>query len=94
MLLDPLAQERGRVALLFGVVSFSNPPFTAMQLRQQVLSQVEQGKEEAGQIVDARSLARFRGEAPEPRAGLAAGHVPGSVSLPFTKVLEEGDVTK
>ncbi|CAM9792895.1 unnamed protein product [Ascophyllum nodosum] len=60
----------------------------------QVLSQVEQGKEEAGQIVDARSLARFRGEAPEPRAGLAAGHVPGSVSLPFTKVLEEGDVTK
>ncbi|CAA9493744.1 MAG: 3-mercaptopyruvate sulfurtransferase, partial [uncultured Sphingomonadaceae bacterium] len=34
------------------------------------------------EIVDARSAARFSGEEPEPRQGLASGHIPGSRSLP------------
>jgi thiosulfate/3-mercaptopyruvate sulfurtransferase len=33
-------------------------------------------------IADARPAARFRADDPEPRAGLAAGHIPGSRSLP------------
>lgn len=33
-------------------------------------------------IADARSGERFRGEAAEPRPGLASGHIPGSRSLP------------
>ncbi|MEP3891781.1 MAG: rhodanese-like domain-containing protein [Hellea sp.] len=37
------------------------------------------------QIVDARSTGRFYGTAPEPRAGLRSGHIPGSLSLPFTQ---------
>ena len=60
----------------------------------QVLSQSEQGKEAAGQIVDARSLARFRAEAPEPRAGGAGGHIPGSACVPFSSVLAEGNVNR
>ncbi len=36
----------------------------------------------AEQVVDARSAARFAGTAPEPRAGLRSGHIPGSLSLP------------
>ena len=36
----------------------------------------------ATQIVDARSAARFEGSEPEPRPGLAAGHIPGSRNLP------------
>jgi thiosulfate/3-mercaptopyruvate sulfurtransferase len=48
----------------------------------------------AAQIVDARSLARFMGEAPEPRAGLAGGHIPGALCLPFTSILREDDVCK
>ncbi len=44
------------------------------------------------EIVDARSAARFRGDAPEPRAGLRAGHIPGSRNVPFTNVLN-GDGT-
>ncbi|MCV2446745.1 3-mercaptopyruvate sulfurtransferase [Paracoccus sp. DMF] len=38
------------------------------------------------EIVDARSAERFRGEAPEPRPGLRAGHIPGSKSLPFGRL--------
>jgi thiosulfate/3-mercaptopyruvate sulfurtransferase len=34
------------------------------------------------QIVDARPAARFRGEAPEPRPGLRAGHMPNARNLP------------
>jgi thiosulfate/3-mercaptopyruvate sulfurtransferase len=34
-------------------------------------------------IVDARSSARFRGEAPEPRPGLASGHMPGARNVPY-----------
>lgn len=35
------------------------------------------------QLVDARAGARFRGEAPEPRAGLRAGHMPGACNVPW-----------
>jgi thiosulfate/3-mercaptopyruvate sulfurtransferase len=45
------------------------------------------------QIVDARPAARWRGEAPEPRAGLRRGHVPGSINVPFAELLtEEGRI--
>ncbi len=44
------------------------------------------------EIVDARSAARFSGEAPEPRPGLRAGHIPGSKNVPFASVLN-GDGT-
>ena len=43
-----------------------------------------------GQIADARSAGRFAGTAPEPRAGLSSGHMPGSVSVPFTELAENG----
>ncbi|ODV82437.1 Rhodanese-like protein [Suhomyces tanzawaensis NRRL Y-17324] len=36
---------------------------------------------------DARSKDRFTGEAPEPRPGLSSGHIPGALSLPFSKLL-------
>ncbi|MBQ0750491.1 MAG: 3-mercaptopyruvate sulfurtransferase [Roseovarius sp.] len=39
------------------------------------------------EILDARSAARFRGEAPEPRTGLRAGHIPGSKNVPYTDLL-------
>jgi len=38
-------------------------------------------------VLDARSSERFHARAPEPRAGLRAGHIPGSRSLPFTELL-------
>jgi thiosulfate/3-mercaptopyruvate sulfurtransferase len=42
------------------------------------------------QLVDARAGVRFRGEAPEPRAGLRGGHMPGSFNVPFGEVLKDG----
>ena len=41
-------------------------------------------------VIDARSSGRFNGTAPEPRKGLPSGHIPNSLSLPFTEVLEDG----
>lgn len=41
-------------------------------------------------ILDARAFDRFAGKAPEPRAGLRSGHVPGSHSLPFDRLVEAG----
>lgn len=42
------------------------------------------------QVVDARPAARFRGEAPEPRPGVRAGHIPGSLNLPFDRIIADG----
>jgi thiosulfate/3-mercaptopyruvate sulfurtransferase len=44
----------------------------------------------SAQVVDARAADRFRGEAPEPRPGLRSGHIPGSLNVPSTAVVESG----
>lgn len=41
------------------------------------------------QILDARSVDRFSGVAPEPRAGLRSGHMPSALNLPFTRLINE-----
>jgi thiosulfate/3-mercaptopyruvate sulfurtransferase len=46
------------------------------------------------EIIDARSAARFRGEAAEPRPGLRPGHIPGSKNLPHTEVLNPDGTMK
>nr|WP_211252100.1 sulfurtransferase [Vibrio rhizosphaerae] len=38
--------------------------------------------------VDARSEARFSGAAAEPRAGIRSGHIPDSICLPFTQLID------
>jgi len=43
------------------------------------------GKE---QVVDVRAANRFSGEAPEPRPGLRAGHMPGALNLPWEKLID------
>jgi thiosulfate/3-mercaptopyruvate sulfurtransferase len=54
---------------------------------------VRQGGGEA-LILDARSKGRFDGTAPEPRAGMAGGHMPGAASLPFTDLLNPDQTMK
>jgi thiosulfate/3-mercaptopyruvate sulfurtransferase len=44
----------------------------------------------SAQVLDARSAGRFRGEVPEPRAGLASGHMPGALNLPHESIVKDG----
>jgi thiosulfate/3-mercaptopyruvate sulfurtransferase len=50
----------------------------------------EASETQSVQIVDARSAERFEGSAPEPRAGLKAGHIPNSKNLPFGALVKDG----
>lgn len=45
-------------------------------------------------IIDARAADRFRGDAPEPREGLRAGHIPNSRSVPFKTLLNDDGTMK
>lgn len=45
--------------------------------------------DQSASIVDARPADRFDGTAPEPRAGLRSGHMPGARNLPFPQLLTE-----
>jgi thiosulfate/3-mercaptopyruvate sulfurtransferase len=55
------------------------------------LDRVDQSlKDDTAQVVDARPAGRFRGEEPEPRAGVASGHIPGSINVPSSAVVADG----
>jgi thiosulfate/3-mercaptopyruvate sulfurtransferase len=51
-------------------------------------------KLDEAEIIDARSAARFKGEAPEPRPGLRAGHIPGSKNVPYASLLNPDGTMK
>ena len=51
-------------------------------------------KDKSAQIIDARAPERFAGKAPEPRAGLRSGHIPGSLNVPFGKLLNQDGTLK
>ena len=39
-------------------------------------------------VLDARAANRFNGSAPEPRPGTRSGHIPGSLNLPFSNLVD------
>lgn len=51
----------------------------------EILATVASGEE---QLADARGAGRFTGAEPEPRPGMASGHIPGSLNVPYGKVLK------
>lgn len=58
------------------------------------LETVRAGLAGAAQVLDARAADRFQGRAPEPRAGLRSGHMPGALNLPFPDLLNpDGTMT-
>jgi thiosulfate/3-mercaptopyruvate sulfurtransferase len=46
------------------------------------------------QLIDARAATRFRGEAPEPRAGLKSGHMPGAFNVPWSGLINPDGTMK
>ncbi len=59
---------------------------TLVRDKARMLSNLERKSE---QIVDARSEDRFNGTGGEPRPGLKKGHIPGSISIPFQKLMNQ-----
>jgi thiosulfate/3-mercaptopyruvate sulfurtransferase len=51
-------------------------------------------KDRSADIVDARSAERFAGRAPEPRPGVRPGHIPGSLNVPYGKLLHTDSTLK
>jgi thiosulfate/3-mercaptopyruvate sulfurtransferase len=51
-------------------------------------------KDRTAEIVDARAAERFAGKAPESRAGLRSGHIPGAHNLPFAKLIAKDGTLK
>ena len=48
----------------------------------------------AQQVADARSPGRFRGEEPEPRPGVRAGHMPGARNIHYATLLNADGTLK
>lgn len=73
------------------VAPWSAVSFTATidHSRVRSLGEVAQVTRAGGaQVVDMRSAGRFSGREPEPRAGLASGHMPHAINLPFTSLVD------
>lgn len=73
------------------------PPakFTARKQKELVadLARVSQALDtKSAQVVDSRPADRFRGEAPEPRAGVRSGHMPGSHNVPAGSLVKNGQL--
>jgi thiosulfate/3-mercaptopyruvate sulfurtransferase len=56
----------------------------------QIRANIDTGKE---QVLDARSAGRFNGTEPEVWPGRRSGHIPGSLNLPYTDLLDPKDKT-
>ncbi|GAA5994242.1 hypothetical protein JCM11641_001759 [Rhodosporidiobolus odoratus] len=61
---------------------------------QDMVSNSEKGEGQGNAVLDARPEGRFHGTAPEPRPSLSSGHMPHSLSLPFSSVLSESSATE
>lgn len=53
--------------------------------KDQILANVKAGTE-TEQVVDARGAGRFAGTEPEPRPGMASGHIPGARNVPVNSL--------
>lgn len=60
--------------------AFAAEPRTAIVTRAEILSGLDRP------LIDARGRARFEGSVPDPRPGVAPGHIPGARNLPFEEL--------
>jgi thiosulfate/3-mercaptopyruvate sulfurtransferase len=61
----------------------AHPGGAALRSKTDVLANLMRAE---AQVVDARGAPRFAGTAPEPRPGIAPGHIPGSRNVPYAKL--------
>ncbi|WP_448658207.1 3-mercaptopyruvate sulfurtransferase [Sphingomonas sp. CJ99] len=63
----------------------ARPEPRAVRDKAAMLANVTSGEE---QVIDARGAPRFSGAEGDPRPGVAAGHIPGALNLPYGKLFE------
>lgn len=85
---EDYALEQGKPVVTEGEFDVSFDPEVIKRLTDVLLV----SHEGTAQLVDARPAARFNAEADEPRPGLKRGHIPGSVNIPWSSVVEEGQL--
>ena len=60
-----------------------DPDNGTVRSRAEMLANCKSGAE---QVLDARAAGRFSGAEPEPRPGMASGHIPGALNLPYGRL--------
>lgn len=68
--------------------------FNAAPRPNEVVSKAQVLKGIGCALVDARGRPRFEGSEPDPRPGVASGHIPGARNLPFSSVFNEDGTFK
>ncbi|MHA6768661.1 3-mercaptopyruvate sulfurtransferase [Sphingobium ummariense] len=63
----------------------------AVRSKADILANLDSGAE---QLIDARGKGRFTGEEKEPRPGMASGHIPGSLNLPYSALFNPDNSMK
>ena len=63
--------------------------FEAIERAGEVVNKEEVRAGLGTRVIDARGRGRFEGSEPDPRPGVAAGHIPGSRNLPFPRLYNE-----
>ncbi len=85
-----LAEGRATVA---GKAKPAAGNFTA-NFRANMVKSMTEVASEGSQIADARSPTRFRGEEPEPRAGVKPGHIPNASNVHYASLLNSDGTLK
>lgn len=82
----PLEVGRGeQAAITPDATGFANRHEAMIRALAQIRALVDTSAE---QLVDARGAPRFSGAEPDPRPGVAPGHIPGAVNLPYGRLFD------
>lgn len=85
---DELPLEEGDAEHAEGEFDAAFNPDAVVRLTDVLLA----SHEKTAQIVDARPAARFNAEVDEPRPGLRRGHIPGALNVPWTELVQDGEL--
>jgi thiosulfate/3-mercaptopyruvate sulfurtransferase len=68
--------------------------FDAAAIAGEVATMAEVANKAPLPVVDARGKSRFEGSEPDPRPGIASGHIPGSRNLPYAALYRDDGTFK